>query len=240
VTFPKIHFFRLLKWLAILLVVALLIPPLQVALAIFWNPPFSPMRLERQWENRRAGLEYLPEPMLWVPLSQAPVPLIHFIWASEDQNFFKHRGFDLPQMKKAVEEAKRKGKPPRGSSTITMQCARTVFLWQGRSYVRKALEAYYTLWMELLMSKQRILELYLNNIELGPGIYGIGAAAQHYFHKPASQLTRGQMIALAAILPNPLKWSPVRPDAMVEKKIRRIERLSSQAPFPTEKLKGKK
>ncbi len=118
-----------------------------------------------------------------------------------------------------------------------MQCARSVFLWQGRSYLRKALEAYYTLWMEILLSKQRILELYLNHIELGPGLYGIGAASEEYFHKTPTQLTRSQMIALAAILPNPLEWSPVKPNSTVLRKIQRIERLSSNAPFPKDELK---
>jgi monofunctional glycosyltransferase len=120
-----------------------------------------------------------------------------------------------------------------------MQSARTLFLWQGRSYLRKALEAYYTLWMELLMSKQRILELYLNHIELGPGIYGIGAAAQKYFDTEPNQLSRGQMLALAAILPNPLKWSPTHPSNAVVRKIRRVERLASQAPFPSQQLQRK-
>ena len=127
----------------------------------------------------------------------------------------------------------------RGVSTITMQCARSLFLWQGRSYLRKALEAYYTIWMELFMSKRRILELYLNHIEFGPGIYGIGAAAHEYFGRTPAQLTRGQMIALAAILPNPLKWSPVRPNQTVLRKIRRVERLSSRALFPREELRRK-
>lgn len=120
-----------------------------------------------------------------------------------------------------------------------MQCARSVFLWQGRSYFRKALEAYYTIWMELLLSKQRILELYLNHIEFGPGIYGIGAAAREYFDTTPDQLTRSQMVALVAILPNPLKWSPVRPNRTVLRKIRRVERLSSQAPFPSRQLQEK-
>jgi monofunctional biosynthetic peptidoglycan transglycosylase len=120
-----------------------------------------------------------------------------------------------------------------------MQCARSLFLWQGRSYVRKALEAYYTLWMELLMSKQRILELYLNHIEFGPGIYGIGAAARQYFDTGPDQLSRSQMLALAAILPNPLKWSPTEPNKTVVRKIRRVERLASQAPFPSEQLQRK-
>jgi len=177
------------------------------------------------------------KPVIWTPLDKIPEDLLHFIWASEDQNFFEHDGFDFEQLNKAIAEAKKKGGSVRGSSTISMQCARSVFLWQGRSYVRKALEAYYTFWMELFLGKKRILELYLNNIEFGPGIYGIGAAAKEYFDRAPGALSRSQMIALAAILPNPLKWSPVRPDETVRKKIRRIERLSSRAPFPEKELR---
>ena len=183
-------------------------------------------------------LEGVPgKPLAWTPLDKIPEDLIHFIWASEDQTFFEHDGFDFEQLNKAIAEAKKKGGTVRGSSTISMQCARSVYLWQGRSYIRKGLEAYYTFWMELFLSKKRILELYLNNIELGPGIYGIGPASREYFDRSPAALSRSQMIALAAILPNPLKWSPVRPDETVRKKIRRIERLSSRAPFPEKELK---
>ncbi len=222
---------KILKWTAILLLVALAIPPLQVALTMVWNPPYSPMQFQRKLEGRKN------QSVLWVPLDQTPVRLVHFIWASEDQEFFNHDGFDMDSMLKAIEAAKKKGQGVQGASTITMQCARSVFLWQGRSYLRKALEAYYTLWMEILLSKQRILELYLNHIELGPGLYGIGAASEEYFHKTPTQLTRSQMIALAAILPNPLEWSPVKPNSTVLRKIQRIERLSSNAPFPKDELK---
>ena len=120
-----------------------------------------------------------------------------------------------------------------------MQCARSVFLWQGRSYLRKALEAYYTIWMELFMSKRRILELYLNHIEFGPGIYGIGAAAHEYFGKTPAQLTRGQMIALAAVLPNPLKWSPVRPIRRCSARFGGLNVFLRGLLFRGEELRGK-
>jgi monofunctional glycosyltransferase len=212
-----------------------LIPPIQVALAVFWDPPLIPMRVQRRIEARMNGKALEEASFRWVALNNVPDELIHYIWASEDQAFFEHQGFDLPRIRAAITEAD--DGEPRGVSTITMQCARSIFLWQGRSYLRKALEAYYTIWMELLMTKRRILELYLNHIELGPGIYGIGAAAYEHFNTTPDRLTRGQMIALAAILPNPLKWSPVRPNRTVLRKIRRVERLSSQAPFPREELR---
>lgn len=226
-----------LKTLAIILLIAAAIPPFQVGLARFLNPPTSPMQFQRRVEGWLSGKPDPRHPIVWVPLKDTPEQLIHFIWSSEDQAFFKHGGFDFAELRKAIEAAEEKGKSVRGASTITMQCARSVFLWQGRSYVRKALEFYYTFWMEILLGKKRILELYLNHIELGPGIYGIGAAAEEYFHRPVQDLTRSQMVALAAILPNPRKWSPVAPDATVQRKIRRIERLSSRAPFPSQELR---
>jgi len=227
---------RAAKVVLIAILVALSIPPAQVAFSVLWDPPFIPMRAQRRIEARMKGKSLREAPSRWVPLKDIPENLMHYIWASEDQAFFEHSGFDIPRIRMAIAEAK--GGDARGVSTITMQCARSVFLWQGRSYLRKALEAYYTMWMELLMSKGRIMELYLNHIELGPGIYGIGAAAHEYFGKTPDQLTRSQMIALAAVLPNPLKWSPVRPNATLLRKIRRVERLSSRAPFPSEKLRG--
>lgn len=221
---------RVAWWTLIAAVFLLLIPPAQVALTVFFDPPWTPMQLQRTL----AGVPR--RPVIWTPLEEIPRRQIHYIWASEDQAFFDHGGFDWEQLEKSLSAARRSGGPVRGSSTITMQCARSVYLWQGRSYVRKALEAYYTFWMELLMSKKRILALYLNNIEFGPGLYGIGSASQAYFHCKPEQLSRSQMIALAAILPNPLEWSPVRPNETVRKKIRRIERLSSRAPFPKDEL----
>lgn len=221
---------RLLKVLGILLAILLVIPPLQVASTLVVNPTRTPMQIQRSLEGIAR------KPVRWTPLDRIPEDMIHFVWASEDQAFFEHDGFDLAQLQKAIDEAKRRGGTVRGSSTITMQCARSVFLWQGRSYVRKALEAYYTFWMEVLLSKKRILELYLNAIEFGPGIYGVGAAAEEYFDRTPAALTRSQAIALAAILPNPLKWSPVRPDETVRRKIRRIERLAAKAPFPEKHL----
>jgi monofunctional glycosyltransferase len=216
-----------------------MIPPLQVALATVWDPPLVPMRIQRKLEAWLSGKSLEEAPARWIPLRNIPERFIHFVWASEDQQFFQHHGFDIRRIREAIEEAQDRDEQPRALSTITMQCARSLFLWQGRSYIRKALEAYYTLWMELLMSKQRILELYLNHIEFGPGIYGIGAAARQYFDTTPDQLSRSQMLALAAILPNPLKWSPTDPNKTVVRKIRRVERLASQAPFPSEQLQRK-
>lgn len=227
---------RILMWTVVVILVLLAIPPLQVLGAKFLNPPWSPMQIQRRVEARLESTKLDSRPIVWVPLAQIPRKLIHFIWASEDQAFFQHDGFDFKQLRDSIEQAKKDGGKVRGSSTITMQCARSVFLWQGHSYIRKGLEAYYTFWMELFLSKQRILELYLNHIEWGPGIYGIGSAAQYHFSKPPSKLTNREMISLAAILPNPRKWSAKKPDPTVERKIRRVQRLASRAPFPESQL----
>ncbi|HEY5792611.1 MAG TPA: monofunctional biosynthetic peptidoglycan transglycosylase [Chthoniobacterales bacterium] len=231
---------RLLLGLGIALALILVLPVVHIALTKFWNIPFSPMQAQRWIEAWTGGKSELSQPMRWLALDQIPRPLIHYIWASEDQRFFEHDGFDFGELQKALDEvmAGKKG-AGRGASTITMQTARSVYLWQGRSYVRKALEAYYTIWMEQLLSKRRILELYLNHLELGRGVYGVGAGSAVHFGKPPERLTNRQMMALAAVLPNPREWSPARPNAIVQRKIRRIQRLSSNAPFPSDELPDK-
>ncbi|HCZ36929.1 MAG TPA: monofunctional biosynthetic peptidoglycan transglycosylase [Cytophagales bacterium] len=127
------------------------------------------------------------------------------VMASEDQLFPDHNGFDIKSIKKALESNK-KSKRIRGASTISQQVAKNVFLWQGRSWFRKGLEVYFTFMIELLWSKERILEMYLNVSEMGTGIFGVEAAAQKYFKKPASKLTRTEAARIAAVLPNPKKY----------------------------------
>lgn len=221
----------------ILLAALLILPIVQVAITGFLNIPWSPMQTQRQLQARFSGSNESRQAMQWLPLKKIPVPLIHYIWSSEDQLFFQHGGFDSKELELAINEViEGKKGAGRGASTITMQAARSVYLWQGRSYLRKALEAYYTIWMELLLSKPRILELYLNHIELGRGVYGVGAGAKAQFGKPVNELSPRQMMALAAILPNPREWSAANPNSIVERKIRRIKRLSSNAPFPKDEL----
>lgn len=141
--------------------------------------------------------------------------------AAEDQKFYEHFGFDIEAITKAFKSnkySKSKGRTIKGGSTISQQTAKNVFLWPGRSYIRKGFEAYFTLLIEIFWSKKKILSTYLNIIELGDGIYGVEAASQHYFHKSASKLNRREAAALAAILPSPLKWSPTHPSNYVAKK----------------------
>lgn len=129
------------------------------------------------------------------------------VMAAEDQLFPEHHGFDFKNIERALAHNEKKPKKIRGASTISQQVAKNVFLWQDRSWLRKGLEVYFTFMIELIWGKQRILEMYLNVIEMGKGIYGIEAASQAYFDKPASKLTRSQAAMVAACLPNPKKYT---------------------------------
>src|SRR3954453_3582273 len=220
------------KWILIVLVVLLLIPAMQVAVVRFFNPPVTlPMLIEK------AGAMFSSRskrPLLyrWIDLPQIPRMFLEHLWISEDQRFFQHEGFDWKEIDLALKKAERKGKPVRGASTITNQCARSIFLWQGRSWIRKGLESYYTIWMEALLSKRRILELYANVIEMGPGIYGVEAASKHYFGVSARGLTREQSAMLAAVPPNPKGWDPAKPGPALRVRERRILLREQQAHFP--------
>jgi len=191
----------------ILLAIILCISFAQVILFKYINPPFTPLMLYRL--AHREGMHYR-----WKPLSWMSPFLQQAVLAAEDQRFPDHNGFDFNQINEALQEYA-ENKPLRGASTISMQVARNLFLWQGRSWTRKALEAYYTVLIELLWTKQRILETYLNVAEWGKGIFGAEAAAIHYFRCSASAVSREQAALLAAVLPNPRKWSPVRPTSFI-------------------------
>lgn len=146
----------------------------------------------------------------WTPISRISKNLQHAVIVSEDQNFLKHNGFDFDAIEKAVkynENHERK----RGASTISQQTAKNVFLWPGRSWPRKGLEAYFTFLIEICWSKERILEVYLNVIETGNGIYGAEAASQLYFSKSVEELTKAESALIAASLPNPRKYSVSNP-----------------------------
>ena len=141
--------------------------------------------------------------------------------ASEDQKFPLHDGFDIESIKDAIDE-KLSGERTRGASTISQQTAKNVFLWPGRSWIRKGFEAYFTLLIEILWSKERILEVYLNVIEMGDGIYGAEAATQFYYGKTAESMSKRQAALLIAVLPNPRRWSPVKPTKYIYYKQRLI------------------
>jgi monofunctional biosynthetic peptidoglycan transglycosylase len=150
----------------------------------------------------------------WVPISEISKNVSQAVVASEDQKFLDHHGFDFDAMKKAW-EGNKNGKNIKGASTITQQTVKNVFLWPDRSYIRKGLEAYFTVLVELIWPKERILEVYLNVIEMGDGIYGIEAAAQEFYNKPAIKLNRNEAAMIAAVLPNPIRWNPKRPTAYI-------------------------
>lgn len=147
--------------------------------------------------------------------------------AAEDQNFLTHHGFDFDAMYKAAQR-NRTGKKIVGGSTISQQVAKNVFLWQGRSYVRKIAEAYFTFLIEMLWGKRRIMEVYLNVAETGPGLFGVEAAAQKYFKTSARKLTRHQAAIIASVLPSPNKYSVKRPDWKIRRKAARVQRGMQQ------------
>lgn len=153
----------------------------------------------------------------WVSLDKISPKLQLAVVCSEDQNYLKHYGFDWGAIQKALDNNE-KGKKIRGGSTISQQTAKNVFLWPGRSYVRKAFEAYFTLLIELIWSKERIMEVYLNSIEMGNGVYGAEAAANFWFKKSAQKLSKDESAAIAAILPNPLNYSANPPSAYITKR----------------------
>jgi monofunctional glycosyltransferase len=179
-----------------------------VSIILFrWVPvPLTPLMLIRCMQQKSDGKEMKLEKD-WVALEEISPHLQLAVVCSEDQNFLKHFGVDFGALKKAMgenETNKKKGKKRlRGGSTISMQTAKNVFLWPGRDYIRKAFEFYFTFLIEIFWSKERIMEVYLNVIEFGDGIYGAEAAAQHYFHKHAAKLSREEAATLAALLPNP-------------------------------------
>jgi monofunctional biosynthetic peptidoglycan transglycosylase len=177
-----------------------------VVLYKFVPVPYTPLMVIRYFENKSAG-KNIETKHHWVPLENISKNLQKAVIASEDGRFFEHYGLDFSAMQKAA-VGNFKGKKLKGGSTITQQTAKNVFLWQGRSYFRKALEAYYTVLIELIWGKERILEVYLNSIEMGDGIYGADAATQHWYKRDCKSLTRMQAAGIAAILPNPRRFSP--------------------------------
>ena len=171
-----------------------------------WVPVYyTPLMLIRSSEQAAP-----PRKHQWVPIEKISQSVPLAVVASEDNLFMTHHGFDREQIRKAMDEAE-KGRRRRGASTISQQTAKNVFLWPGKTYFRKGLEAYFTVLIELIWGKERIMEVYLNSIEMGKGIYGIEAASRAYFSKSAIELTRGEAALIAASLPNPRKRNPGSP-----------------------------
>jgi monofunctional biosynthetic peptidoglycan transglycosylase len=156
----------------------------------------------------------------WESYNNISPNLIRAVVSGEDRKFMSHKGFDWDAIDAAKKYNQRqKGKKLRGASTITMQTAKNTFLWHGRNYIRKGMEAYFTVLIEAVWGKKRILEVYVNVVEFGEGIYGAEAASQKFFGKPAKDLTKREAALLAAVLPNPRRWSPASPTPYIMKRV---------------------
>ncbi len=189
-----------------------------------WVPiPFTPLMVIRiiEFKSDNQDAIYSHD---WVPLEEISTNLQKAVIASEDGNFLKHNGFDFEAMQKAFKN-NQKGKKLKGGSTISQQTAKNVFLWQGRSYLRKGLEAYFTVLIELIWGKERIMEVYLNSIEMGNGVYGAEAATQYWYRKSAASLTKREAAGIAAILPNPRKYKATNSSSYIERRKDRIMRV---------------
>jgi monofunctional biosynthetic peptidoglycan transglycosylase len=171
----------------------------------------------------------------WVPLDEMSIYMPVAAIAGEDQSFMEHNGFNFSSIKKALKKNKEKGKIVRGGSTISQQTAKNVFLWPDRSWLRKGLESYFTVLIELVWGKHRIMEVYVNSIEMGNGIYGADAVAKQHFNTDAAHLTRSQCALIVATLPNPRRFSSAYPSEYMLKRQRQLGREMKHIPvFPKE------
>ena len=201
-----------------------------VILLIFINPPLTYLQLKRAFERKAAGKEWKIDKK-WLDYEHISDNLKRAAIGGEDAHFLSHNGFDTEAIRQAFER-NRSGKSLRGGSTISQQVAKNVFLWPQRSWLRKGLETYFTVLIETFWSKKRILEVYLNVIEMGQGVYGAEAAAQYYFHKSAKSLSRKEAALIIAILPSPQKWDAKRPSAYVNRRANGIVRYMNYYGIP--------
>lgn len=230
---PKKSFFRtFFKWVFRLILIFLVGSVGLTALYIIIDPPLTPLMLLRMvegvFDGKSVGID-----KEWKNYDEVSPYIFKAVMSGEDAHFLQHNGFDW----KAIERARkineqRKGKRLIGASTISMQTSKNVFLWPGRNYIRKGLEAYFTVLIEAFWSKRRILEVYVNVVEWGDGIYGVEAASQHYFHKSAKDLTAREAALLAAVLPNPRRWSPAEPTGYIKKRQGFIQSRMPGIPLP--------
>ena len=225
------HFIKkTLKWIVVAFFASTILSVVIYRFLPVWVTPLMVIRCyEQLTEGRDLKLSHD-----WEPLSEMSPSLPVAVIASEDAHFMDHHGFDYEAIEHA---AKRNREHPEkrklGASTISQQTAKNVFLWPGRSWVRKGFEAYFTTLIELLWSKQRIMEVYLNSIEMGEGIYGAQAVAEEHFHKDAKDLTRSECALIAATLPNPRKYSSKSPSAyMLKRQSRILKEMKYVGEFP--------
>jgi monofunctional biosynthetic peptidoglycan transglycosylase len=222
---------RLLRWLALFMAGCVALSWLVVLLLRFVPPWTSAMMLERQAGAWLQGEKDFTLHYRWVPWEKISRQVPLAVVAGEDQRFPYHHGFDFDAIQRAL-DAHDDGKRLRGASTISQQTAKNLFLWNGRSFVRKGLEAYFTVLIELTWPKQRILEVYVNIAEFGNGIYGVGAASPAFFHVPPARLSAAQAARLAAVLPNPRRLHADRPSAYVLRRSQWIQQQMGQLGGP--------
>jgi monofunctional glycosyltransferase len=204
----------LLRFLALIVLLGLLLSAVPVVLMRWWHPVTSTFMLGARWDAALAHDRNYRTQYDWVDLEHISPNAALAVVAEEDQQFPFHAGFDFRSIREAVRASER-GKRLRGASTISQQVAKNLFLWSGRSYARKALEAWFTVLLETCWPKERILEVYLNVAEFGRGVYGVEAAARKFFHEPAARLSPEQAALLAAVLPNPHLMHVDRPSRYV-------------------------
>ncbi len=213
--------FRSLRRLLLRVVIAVLVfPTLMILVYRFIDPPITPLMAIRLFEGE-------PLDKQWVPLDRISRHLANAVIAAEDNRFCEHFGFDGEALWEQI-QTWIGGDRPRGASTLTMQTAKNILLWPGRDLARKLIEAWMTPQIELMWSKPRILEVYLNIVEMGPGLYGAEAAAQTYFGTTARQISPLQASLIAATLPNPRELSPARPSSYVTARAQTIRRRTDQ------------
>jgi monofunctional glycosyltransferase len=211
------RFARVLRWLGAALLACLAVSLLAILLLRWFDPWTSALMLEARlqaWSSRERDYH---TDYQWASLEQISPHAAIAVIASEDQLFPFHAGFDFNSIREAV-RASEQGKRLRGASTISQQVAKNLFLWSGHSFVRKGLEAYFTVLIEASWPKERILEVYLNIAQFGDGIYGVQAAAHRFWHKPALNLSSSEAALLAAVLPNPLRLHAERPSRYLEQR----------------------
>ncbi|MBS0851391.1 monofunctional biosynthetic peptidoglycan transglycosylase [Enterobacter sp. JGM127] len=221
-----------------------------LVLAVFWGGgialfnilpvPFSAVMVERQLSAWFAGNFSYVAHSDWVSMDEISPWMGLAVIAAEDQKFPEHWGFDMGAIEKALAHNERNENRIRGASTLSQQTAKNLFLWDGRSWVRKGLEAGLTLGMETVWSKKRILTVYLNIAEFGEGVFGVEAASQHYFHKPASKLSPAEAALLAAVLPNPIRFKASAPTGYVRSRqawiLRQMRQLGGEGFMQAHKL----
>ena len=209
---------RVIKWMVVAFFASTLLAVVALKVMPVW---FTPLTFIRAAQHISDG-EMPRMHHRWVTLEEISPEMPVAVMASEDQRFLIHHGFDFDAIQKAVKRNMKAGKKKYGASTISQQTAKNVFLWPGRSWLRKGLEMYFTTLIELIWGKERIMEVYLNSIEMGDGIYGVDAVAQYHFGKTAETLSRRDCALIAATLPNPRRFSSKEPSKYMRKRQRQI------------------